>query len=413
MKIQTIWFLSLLIFTTIIMQVAFFYFTWEVTDEYPLGRVPDNYFHYMQVVLDDNTSGFKYFGTHMIFRALKPIMHPLWAFNIIIPIMFAFMLPLGVFFMSREYFQDTNLGILAAILFTYGTDAVATIFQIAVWPQGWNMVLTCFSIGFGIKYLRKRKKRYLGIMLFLIVWSAAAHLQFAMMSFAIILIFLIARRRYMETFTITLCTVFFLFQVRRLYTLNVITNEFYVNPAMMIFSIFPLNAILIFYGLWLARLRKDHWKNLMLFAPACACGFFLFVDPNYRLYMNMYMFLSPFMALALMKIVTQMASLISGGPWNYNRLIWAKRGLMASYLGVMFVFFLMFNVYVSYAAVMGQNHGEEEMTQEMNKYYPPPTLDKYLQVKRTEIAAKTVEDYCLKYDEVCGNGAQNGSISNK
>lgn len=403
MRIQTIWFVSLLILTTLFMQYAFFWFNINASPDYPLGRVPDNHFHYTQVILHDMATGMKYIGTHVIFWVLAMFFPAMITFNIVLPIMFSLLLPLGVFAMTKEYTDDTNIAILASLMFAYGTDVIATIYQIAVWPQGWNMVLTCFAIACGIRYIKTKSKRWIIPTLILLVWSALAHMQFAMASCAIGLIFLVAHRRYLETFVLALTVTLLMFKFRHLYTLQIVSNEFYVNPLMLLFSIFPLNAIMALYGLWLARKYTNHWKNLLLFAPAMASGFFIFVDPNYRLYMNMYMFLSPFMAIGLMKAVTQIASIISQ-PFDHPiRHLWLKRGLFASYLSVMIIFFLMFNVYVSYSAVMNQEHGTETMKDNMDKYYPPPTLNKFLQAKRIENAKLGVNDFCIKCMETCEN----------
>ena len=412
MRKETIWFLSVLILCTLTMHYVFFWFSDTQTHDYPFGKTPDNYFHYTQVILRDYHIGAKYFGTHLPLYLATSIMEPIVAFNLIIPFWFCFLLPLGVYFMSREFLNSNSLGILAAILFTFGTDVIATIFQIAVWPQGFNMILVCFALGFSIRYFRFNRKRDLILALSILVWSALAHLQFAMASFAIALVFLVAKRRYMEVYILSLGAAIILFKLRDIYGLRIISTDFYVNPLMLLFSVFLPSLAAGLYGLWKFRKSQNDWSTIIIIAPLYASTFFLFVDPNYRLYMNMLMFLSPFMAYGLMEglheAVTLILKVFHGKGWVWVRQKRFTQALLGLYLIAMFAYFLMFPVYLSWNAIMAQSHGSESMVEKMDKYYPPPTLKPLLEKKKVDEANDEINVFCVKCNNIC-NGQKNDS----
>jgi lysylphosphatidylglycerol synthetase-like protein (DUF2156 family) len=118
-----------------------------------------------------------------------------------------------------------------------------------------------------------------------------------------------------------------------------VSNDFFINPLMLLFTVFPINFIAGLYGLYIKNKDKQR-INMMIIIPLLISIFLLLVDPNFRFYMYILMFMSPFMAIGIISLAKKISN------------AFIMKIIVIVYMITMMLYFLMFCMYLSYVDII-------------------------------------------------------------
>jgi len=103
-----------------------------------------------------------------------------------------------------------------------------------------------------------------------------------------------------------------------------------------------------------------------------ASAFLLFIEPNFRLYLHMLMFMSPFMAIGMVKALQKV---------KHSSI---QRLLATGYVLLMLAYFSMFCMYLTYVDVIYNAHQHANVTlkEELEQYFPKITFENGTELQR-------------------------------